>query len=144
MTTPAPWRAIVAPVSQGGLLGAPFCWGARGPDAFDCWGLVLEVLRRRGEPIPLDWTVPEGRSLETVGIMESESHAPHWRHVEDWDAGDVIALSQHSRIHHIGAMTPWGVIHCARGVGVVIQDRNALRRSGYRRLEAYRYAGESH
>ena len=34
------------------LLGKPFAWGGRGPDAYDCWGLVVEVARRAGITLP--------------------------------------------------------------------------------------------
>jgi cell wall-associated NlpC family hydrolase len=30
------------------LIGKPFVDGARGPDSYDCFGLLLEVFRRRG------------------------------------------------------------------------------------------------
>jgi cell wall-associated NlpC family hydrolase len=30
------------------LIGKPFADGARGPDSFDCFGLLLELFRRRG------------------------------------------------------------------------------------------------
>lgn len=34
------------------LLGKEYLEGGRGPDAFDCWGLCLEVSRRAGRPLP--------------------------------------------------------------------------------------------
>jgi cell wall-associated NlpC family hydrolase len=30
------------------LIGVPFADGGRGPDGYDCWGLVCEVFRRGG------------------------------------------------------------------------------------------------
>lgn len=39
------------------LIGKPYKNNARGPNAFDCWGLVLEVMRRAGVYIP-DIEVP--------------------------------------------------------------------------------------
>jgi cell wall-associated NlpC family hydrolase len=30
------------------LIGAPFIDGGRGPEGYDCWGLVCEVFRREG------------------------------------------------------------------------------------------------
>lgn len=39
------------------LIGKPWRLGARGPDAFDCWGLTREVLQRMRPDKPLpDWT----------------------------------------------------------------------------------------
>jgi cell wall-associated NlpC family hydrolase len=34
------------------LIGKPYKAGARGPAAFDCWGLVLEVSKRAGIELP--------------------------------------------------------------------------------------------
>ena len=34
------------------LIGRPYKEGARGPVAFDCWGLVLEVSKRAGIELP--------------------------------------------------------------------------------------------
>ena len=36
------------PVIYEDLLGKQFEYGARGPDKFDCWGLVMEMLKRDG------------------------------------------------------------------------------------------------
>lgn len=40
------------------LIGKPFAFGARGPDAYDCYGLALEVKRRLGQ-LPPDFEHPE-------------------------------------------------------------------------------------
>ena len=38
------------------LIGKPFKLGGRGPDAFDCWGLVREVMQRMRPGLALpDW-----------------------------------------------------------------------------------------
>ena len=38
------------------LIGRPWRLGGRGPDAYDCWGLVREVLQRMRPGLPLpDW-----------------------------------------------------------------------------------------
>jgi cell wall-associated NlpC family hydrolase len=46
------------------LLGKPFAWYARGPEAYDCWGLVLEVARRAGVYLPDEISIrrPQVRS----------------------------------------------------------------------------------
>ncbi|WP_298434601.1 NlpC/P60 family protein [Geobacter sp.] len=36
------------------LLGRPFAYGGRGPDAYDCYGLAMEVCRRAGIDLP-EW-----------------------------------------------------------------------------------------
>ena len=149
MSLPAPldrplplWQSLVAPQGQGGFLGAPFVWGARGP-AYDCWGLVTAARARLGAPVPDDWGVGNNDTAAAMAVMAREAGNPNWQAValEAMAAGDIVALSSHRRIHHVGLATPWGVLHAARGFGVVLQSLAALRRSGYRLIVPYRYAG---
>jgi hypothetical protein len=44
------------------LIGKPYKTGARGPDAFDCWGLVIEAARRAGIELP-DIDVPQDNDI---------------------------------------------------------------------------------
>lgn len=34
------------------LIGTPFAYRGRGPDTFDCYGLLIEIYRRQGKTIP--------------------------------------------------------------------------------------------
>ena len=34
------------------LIGKPYSQGARGPEAYDCWGLVMEASKRAGTELP--------------------------------------------------------------------------------------------
>jgi len=56
------------------LIGIPFLRGGRGPDAFDCFGLVREVQRRRGIELP---DAPSPQSMELQAAMV-ERIASHW------------------------------------------------------------------
>jgi cell wall-associated NlpC family hydrolase len=40
------------------LIGTPFAYGGRGPDAYDCYGLALEIKRRLGQ-LPPDFDHPQ-------------------------------------------------------------------------------------
>ena len=150
MSLPAPllrsqddWRELVAPDYQGGFLGAPFRWGGRGPD-YDCWGLVAAARERLGAPVPDDWGVGDNDTATALAVMAREAgNASRWQALDltAMAPGDIVALSSHRRIHHVGLATPWGVLHAARGFGVVLQSLPALRRSGYRLIVPYRYLG---
>jgi cell wall-associated NlpC family hydrolase len=61
---PALWRDLV---------GLPFRSGARGPDAYDCYGLVLEIHRRQGLALdraetPQDDDEMERRIQAAIGV----------------------------------------------------------------------------
>lgn len=58
------------------LIGKPFRDGGRGPDGYDCWGLVIEVMRRCGQELP-DYKIG---ALEFAKIgAEIEQQRPMWR-----------------------------------------------------------------
>ena len=121
------------------LVGTPFEWGARGPRTQDCWGLVLRALELADLPRPGEWAVdtPE----EACGIMEEQSKQKEWARVQDPLPGDVVAMSSRRRIHHIGLLTPYGVLHTTRKFGAVVSSERDLRQAGYQRIEYYRWAG---
>jgi cell wall-associated NlpC family hydrolase len=52
------------------LIGRPFAWGGRGPDAFDCFGLVREMLRRTGCELPAHDTPAERSAIASVVAAE--------------------------------------------------------------------------
>lgn len=135
------WKSIVQPVSQGGLLGAKFVWGGRGPNEFDCWGLVIEIYRRMGIELLDQWQDQVENHLEISKIYEAYSKSPLWLKNDSLLIGSVIALSTHFKIHHIGVLTPWGVMHTTKGIGAIIQDEIALKRSRYKILGSYTYNG---
>ena len=94
------------------LLGKPFKQDARGPEAYDCLGLVLAVLHRLGTPVP-DWN-----SSEHILALALEQ----WQPVTTPQAGDLILLrSTHPR-WHVGLMIDADqMIHAHDYAGVVIE-----------------------
>ena len=56
------------------LIGLPFMWGGRGPDSYDCFGLVREVQRRRGINLP---DRPSPQAMDFQAAM-ADSIASRW------------------------------------------------------------------
>lgn len=52
------------------LIGAPFVWRGRGPNGFDCYGLVREMLVRTGTPMPEQDTPPEMAAVASLVALE--------------------------------------------------------------------------
>lgn len=52
------------------LIGVPFAYGGRGPDTYDCYGLLRELYKRDGIDIP-DYTSPTdaGRITALMGCQ---------------------------------------------------------------------------
>jgi cell wall-associated NlpC family hydrolase len=130
------WLPVVAPVAQGGLLGAPFLWGGRGPQAYDCWGLVREAyLRVYGQLLP-EWMVPDGDLTGAMRIMQAQ--AALWQPADLDEPGAILFFSRHRAWHHVGIRTPWGVLHSVKPS--VAHPTLAQIRGLYPHLEAHRWA----
>lgn len=128
-------------------LGKPWVLGADGPAAYDCWGLVRAVLKaRRGldlPPIVVPQSDQRGMVRTFAGVGEGELAG--WRYVAQFDVDelDAVLMAQAQHPVHVGLwIKPGGllrVLHARQGAGVVLQDVAALRRSGYRIVDSYRY-----
>jgi hypothetical protein len=98
------------------LIGKPYAHGARGPDAFDCWGLCAEVYRRAGIELP-DWRVEHLTHEATAELVRgvAKDHAEWVSTPADW------CFVYDHRDGHIGLHWRARVLHSARGVGVTLQ-----------------------
>jgi cell wall-associated NlpC family hydrolase len=107
-----PWRVVAATADA--LVGRPYALGARGPAAYDCWGLVLEARRQLGLPLPPDFA---SATLDPVAIDALFHHArpSNWRRVELTMGGVMLAPDGgHAGVHLAGR-----VLHANRRAGVV-------------------------
>lgn len=94
-------------VEYADLVGRPFVMGARGPDAYDCYGLVREMFRRTGKQVP-DYST-ERRDVATIAQILSGIR--EWRKVEF--APGVMALFQMRTCLHTSFILPYDkMIHC--------------------------------
>jgi cell wall-associated NlpC family hydrolase len=132
-TTRDDWADLIRP-----LLGAPFAWGGRGPEAYDCWGVVAAVLTGLGRPVPGDWISDQAGACR---IMEAEVRSPRWRHLLSPITGAVVAMSTRQAIHHVGIVTPFGILTTTEALGVIVAPEGTLRRQGYHRIEYYQWVG---
>ena len=128
------------------LVGKPFLHCGRGPDAYDCFGLVLEVLRRVG--IAWDWPLAcafEQNDIETLsGIIMAAVASGPWELVEPpLTGGDVLVMATDGRWSHVAPMvTDKHCLHITKtSTGAHLTSPEMLRRVGYRHQEAYRWHG---
>jgi len=128
------------------LIGLPWVAGARGPDAYDCWGLFLAVQRQyfgRDLPeIPVD-------ALNLRAVLDAFTAHPErqrWQPVSAAEEGDAVLMRQSRYPVHIGAwldIDGGGVLHAVRHAGVVFQTLAALNAHGWRIEGCYRFKGQS-
>jgi hypothetical protein len=102
------------------LVGKHYADGARGPEAYDCLGLAIEIQRRRG------FTVPDFISSEAElhAQLASGGFLDGCEKLEAAEYGCVALIRNSNRTHHLGTMiTKHRMIHTtAHTGGAVIES----------------------
>lgn len=92
-------------------LGDPYVWGAEGPDAFDCSGLVLKAFQAAGIAMPR--------------VAENQYHAGAMLPVKEAQPGDLLFWAYDPAdprtIHHVAIYLGNGKILEAEQTGVPVQ-----------------------
>jgi cell wall-associated NlpC family hydrolase len=104
-----------APADFNDLVGRPFVRGARGPDAFDCWGLVLEVRRRLGLALPPDFASAALTRAEVHALFSDAPWPAGWQRVAPSHGAVVMSTSG----AHAGVLVGRLVLHTQARGGVM-------------------------
>jgi cell wall-associated NlpC family hydrolase len=128
------------------FVGLPYREGARGPDAYDCYGLVAAVFRGlRGVDLP-DWsqTTPgaAGASRAISAALAGEVAGGLMSKV-DWPREfpadfDIAIVSGTTQPHHVGVCASGGVLHASKAFGSAWHSL-ARFMTFYPRTEFYRW-----
>lgn len=117
------------------LIGKPFRYGGRGPDYFDCYGLVREMCARQGNPLP-DYVTPNtdlGIAMLLAEGKKSWEQSPR-------EAGAVVAIRVGRLVSHVGFMlSEFEMLHVWKhGGGVCVErmDEWERRIAGFYRFKA--------
>ena len=117
------------------LIGVPFAYGGRGPKKLDCYGLVMEMHRRKGVSLP-DFGFADDQAL--IQSMMGAT-MPQWREIEARE-GAVVLIRVGRYAAHVGYMIDKSqMLHTwenSGGVSVVRADRWKQRIVGF-----YEYVG---
>lgn len=110
------------------LLGKPYKAHGRGPNDYDCYGLVIEVEKRLGRELPDLYKIFDKKSevknltlsTEAVGLKKTET--PMF--------GDIVVFKKNNRADHVAVYLKNGdFIHC-NGNGVEILNLNFYYKKG--------------
>ena len=112
------------------FIGKPYADGGRGPDAFDCWGLVREVLARTtGVHLPYYEYGTNRHSRNTL----IDSLRPGFSKIDGPEEFALVLAHTGNRRPHIGiCIDAHTMLHAARGIGACLarlespQWRNAI------------------
>lgn len=117
------------------LVGVPFEYGGRGPDTYDCYGLVMKIMSWEGIKLP-DYKSPESQG-PIAAMMATQ--LPLWRTTQQ-KQGSVVLIRIGRHISHCGYMLDDELmIHAWEKTGGVTVQRTqdwAQRIVGF-----YRYVG---
>ena len=106
---------IATDIDTTNLVGKVFKYNGRGPEIYDCWGLVMEIYRRSGIELP-DYNSPSAWK-DIADLMSRE--LIRWQQIEE-KPGAVIGLRTNERMHHVGICLPFGkFIHASESKGMV-------------------------
>ena len=107
-------------------IGKPFVDGGRGPDDFDCWGLVKSIyLTEFNIELP-DYYISAMNTYLVSGMMMKKKEE-EWQRVDDKERGNMIAISMdmtlsRSVVNHVGVYLGDGrFIHTRKKTGAVIE-----------------------
>jgi cell wall-associated NlpC family hydrolase len=105
-------------IAYADLIGTPFKLGGRGPDAYDCYGLLEEAYRRAGKTI-LDYRSPEAGPA--ISALIAGECARLWMPCEQRAGATVLIRVPFSL--HVGYMiNDFKMIHTWRNSGGVLVE----------------------
>ncbi len=126
-------------------IGKPWVVASDGPDAYDCWGLVVEIHRRLYgrtlEIIPVE----ENNLKALIRTIDAHPERKRWETVRRPKEGDIALMRQSRHPIHVGVwldVDGGGILHCIQGAGVVFQNLLSLSSTGWKIDNYYRYIGD--
>ena len=111
------------------FLGKPYQVGGRGPEAYDCYGLVMAAMKQMGVTLP-DYGVNADDTNAVAVLAAAEKHGDDWEQyplytdLSKIPAGLVVAfqLKRPGEITHTGVTVGQGrFIHCLEKRAVCVE-----------------------
>ena len=116
-------------------IGKPWKVGARGPNSFDCWGLITWAYAAGGIALP-DWLYSARDCPATLfeeGIKESASS--EFQRASDKAPASIVTLSVKGSVVHVAICMNGLFYHTMLGCGVAGQAEHILRQ----RFDSFSY-----
>lgn len=120
------------------LIGIPFEYGARGPDKYDCWGLLMELYHEiHGVQIP-DYESPV--VIQHIAfLMSRDRHL--WRAIKS-KPGAAVLFKIDGVGAHVGIqIEPDWMLHTIEEQGGIKRDRLSIWENFHKIIGYYEYVG---
>ena len=98
------------------MLATTYERGARGPDKFDCWGMVCEVCKRMGWAVPYDPLAHADNPRDLLAIFREQVRDEDWKRTDCRD-GVVAFFGKFQAARHAGIAINGGVLHTRSDIG---------------------------
>lgn len=107
------------------LMGARYELGGRGPKAYDCLGLFMELCKRRG--INMDKSSPEKEVDRHIAIIQESER--NWFKLDKPEPGCAVAIRIGPWVSHLGMVMDDinYFIHADEGTGVSIERLDTIK-----------------
>ena len=119
------------------LVGLPWCSGADGPEAYDCWNLARLVQKEVfGRELPEVRTATFDLRAVAKEIAQND-HRRLWVRVDAPRHGCLVEMTSGTHPYHIGVYLDadgGGILHSHSPAGVCFDRTASLEASGWRRL----------
>ena len=119
------------------LIGTPYKEHGRDSSGMDCYGLVIEVLRRTGITVPDVFYPDTGNETNRKILKVLEEGIPNVQ-IDKPETGAVVEILVHGQPSHVGVCIGNGeFIHAIKRIGVVIEPLSRYRHriKGYFRVK---------
>lgn len=125
-------------------VGRPWVAGARGPDAFDCWGLLCDVYAKHYGIKLEHYAGVDPKDTRKVSrlLAAATDGQPLWKRLQTPSDGCAVAMSTGRAFHHVGVWLDLDkgiVLHAMDRLNVLAQSLSGLRSLGITRIEFYAY-----
>lgn len=125
-------------------VGTPYAEGARGPEFFDCWGIIQLIYRQEKGIVLAEHPGLSAPQVESIhkAIVEEVSHAEIWRETASPTEGCVAAMGSSVAYHHVGVWLSCDggkVLHSRQGQNAVVESLRSLRLRGMRVFKFYQH-----
>ena len=122
-------------------IGIPWQAGAQGPEAFDCMAFFRHVQKEQFSIDVPSIIAPDYEDAHALAdLMADHPERQKWLRIDKPEHGCAVIIH---RPMHIGTwldVDGGGVLHCARGAGVIFTSDSAWPMSGFGRKEFFRHA----
>lgn len=85
------------------FIGIPYELGARGPERYDCWGVVWKYYKEMiGIELPQFPGVVESGKQAIEEIIDTRAKSDEWQEVETPKEGDLVVMKTRLMTPHVG------------------------------------------